>query len=335
MGHPARPPRIVKPQRRVEFLLPALRKWQGERKTGRESCGDKACLRHPRFELSVATYACNTTCGTGRASDVMEPRVDFFIIGAQKGGTTALDGYLRQHSHVQMARIKEVHYFDNEQIVWPRFDHELLHSQFDWRVRSVARGEATPIYLYWPDALRRIKDYNPFAKLIVCLRHPTFRAYSHWRMETRRGWEPLSFAVAISEEGRRRVKGSPGGVHRVYSYVERSFYAQQIKSLLEVLPRDQVHFLCTDALWATPSAALAAIEAFLGIERSTGSTMARRYVDVEGSLSEARSAIPPASRNVLDALFRSDIEETADLTGLDLSQWLSPHYAEEMIPVPD
>lgn len=77
----------------------------------------------------------------------MISKVGFFIIGTQKGGTTALDFYLRQHPRLQMARVKEVHHFNNESISWSLPDHGRLHDQFDWTVADVLRGEATPIYL--------------------------------------------------------------------------------------------------------------------------------------------------------------------------------------------
>ena len=38
-------------------------------------------------------------------------KVDFFIIGAAKSGTTALTSYLTQHPDVCMAKKKESHYF--------------------------------------------------------------------------------------------------------------------------------------------------------------------------------------------------------------------------------
>ena len=40
--------------------------------------------------------------------------VDFIICGTQKGGTTALYAYLREHPEVCMAERKEVHFFDDE-----------------------------------------------------------------------------------------------------------------------------------------------------------------------------------------------------------------------------
>jgi hypothetical protein len=142
--------------------------------------------------------------------------VDFFIAGVQKGGTTALDHYLRAHPQIQTAAVKEVHHFDNDTVDWRKPDHSWLESFFDWSVPAVVRGEATPIYTYWPDSLKRMHRYNADAKLIVGLRHPSFRAFSHWRMETTRGAETLAFEHAIGWQARSRVRLEPRGAHRVF-----------------------------------------------------------------------------------------------------------------------
>lgn len=260
----------------------------------------------------------------------MGSKVNFFIVGTQKGGTTALDQYLRQHPQLQMGRVKEVHHFDNELISWSHPDHEQLHQHYDWSVPNVLRGEATPIYLYWPQSLDRLQAYNPDAKLIVSLRHPAYRAYSHWRMETRREWEPLPFEDAISAQGRSRVAESPNGAHRIFSYIERSLYALQIRTLLQLFPRSQVHFMRVDDLWSTPNKALAAVEQFLGVDRAVSTAPERTYVEATfGALVDERP-LSSSVRAQLDALFRDDIKDTALLTGLDLSDWLSPSYSEDL-----
>lgn len=154
--------------------------------------------------------------------------VDFFIVGTQKGGTSALDNYLRSYSGLQMANVKEVHFFDDDALDWSNPDYTRLHQSFSWGSSdSSIRGEATPIYTYWPNALRRLHRYNPHAKLIMGLRHPSFRAYSHWRMEAKRGTDVFTFPDAIRERGRRRVDEAPNGVHRVFSYLERGYYADR------------------------------------------------------------------------------------------------------------
>jgi hypothetical protein len=179
--------------------------------------------------------------------------VDFFIAGAQKAGTTALDIYLRQHPCIQMANVKEVHFFDDETIDWAKPDFSKLHGAFDWSAEWASlRGEATPIYMYWPNCLARLRQYNGAAKIIVLLRHPAFRAHSQWRMEARRGMDTFSFAEAITPVGRQRVLDMPNKVHRVFSYVERGFYSAQIERLFNLFPRERVLFFRTDQLWTAP-----------------------------------------------------------------------------------
>ncbi len=252
--------------------------------------------------------------------------VDFFIAGVQKGGSTALDQYLRAHPQIQMATAKEVHYFDDDSIDWDRPDYARLQSLFDWSVPQVVRGEATPIYSYWPGALQRLRRYNAAAKLIVGLRHPSFRAFSHWRMETVRGTETLSFDEAIERAARERVRLAPGGVHRIYSYVERGLYAPQIAELLALFPRDQVYFFRTDTLWQDHVRIVGEIETFLSVEKIAPPQ--RHYVTPVDAKGLGRLSV--CTRVKLDNMFVDDIRATAALTGLDLADWLDLAYQEQI-----
>lgn len=261
--------------------------------------------------------------------------VDFFIVGAQKGGTTSLDLHLRQIPGIQMACHKEIHFFDDERQDWANPDVGRLHGFFTWQSpeeeSSTLRGEATPIYSYWPHAIERIRRYSPSARLIMCLRHPAHRAYSHWHMETQRSAETLSFSEAISATGRKRVSSSPSGVHRVYSYVERGFYSAQIGRMLSLFPRDQLHFLRTDHLWSNPDTTVRNVMSFLGIrpiqkrqERVAGPSGA-------GTLGRVSAATPEEIAG-LTALYAEDIRTTETMTGLSLSDWLDDAYREPTAP---
>ena len=250
--------------------------------------------------------------------------VDFFITGVQKGGTTALDFYLRSHPQVQMAAKKELHYFDDETIDWGNPDYSRLQSQFDWNVRNVKRGEATPIYIYWPQSIARLHRHNPAAKIIVGLRHPSFRAFSHWRMEMERGLDTLPFDQAISPGGRQRVRLAPEGVHRIFSYVERGLYSQQIGRLLTIFPARQVHFFRTDKLWHDYENVFRKAQQFLGLDERVYKD--RRYIAPLDSTHVGN--LVPSLRAKLDHLFAPDIRQTASLTGMDLTDWLAPSYDE-------
>jgi Sulfotransferase domain len=251
--------------------------------------------------------------------------LDFFVIGVQKGGTTALTHYLRRAPFVRLPVVKEIHFFDDDSADWSDPDYGRLHANFEWSENpAVVRGEVTPIYMYWPNAMERIRRYNPAAKLIVCLRHPAYRAYSHWWMETRRGDETLPFEEAISEAGRSRVRCSVGGVHRVYSYVERGLYAGQIRRLQGLFSPRQLLFLKTDALWETMEETLSRIHRFLEIGPPL--SMEKAYVTPYDN--EGIDTIPEAALSSLNRIFAADIGETSRLTGLSLSDWLEPDYRE-------
>ncbi|MEM7522745.1 MAG: sulfotransferase domain-containing protein [Pseudomonadota bacterium] len=258
-----------------------------------------------------------------------ETRVDFFVIGAQKAGTTALYSFLARHPRLQMSEAKEPHFFDRERIDWRRPDYHGLHTQFDWDAADVLRGEATPIYIYWPEALSRLAAYRPDAKLILGLRHPALRAYSHWRMESGRGDEEMSFEDAISLAGRKRVEARGQRGLRVHSYVERGFYGAQIKALLTLFPREALYVFRTDDLWLRPGAVLRDIEDFLGVEPLLAADApAGEYIVPLQSATVG--AMPAAARAALDALYADDLTEAERLTGLDLSDWRDPAYAEPM-----
>lgn len=256
-------------------------------------------------------------------------RIEFFIVGVQKGGTTALDALLRRHPGVQMSKRKEVHYFDNEELDWSQPDPTLLHDQFDWTHPALLRGEATPIYLYWPRSIERLRAYNPDARLIVALRHPVFRAYSHWRMEITRNAETLSFSDAI-RIGRNRVAASPNGAHKVFSYVERGYYDEQLTRLFSHFPRDQVYVFRTDNLWRCPTPTLAAIEEFLGLETRPRSATMQSYV--VPLTSRPAPPIEPTDKALLESLFLPQLAAINALTGIDVADWADPGYIEPMGP---
>lgn len=243
----------------------------------------------------------------------MAPRVGFLIAGVQKGGTTALYDYLRDHPDLEMSPVKEPHFFDDEDHVdWAAPDYGPYEALFSGDGRL--KGEATPIYTYWPEALERARAYNPALRIIVLLRDPIERAFSHWRMETARGAETLSFAESITV-GRARVAQArtPPGHHRVYSYIERGFYAPQIVRLQGLFPKDRLLFLRSSDLKAAPRRILDAVCDFLG---------APRLAMIEPKLSHV-GAPPPAGGDIperlvpdLRRLYEDDQRKTAALTGL-------------------
>jgi hypothetical protein len=201
--------------------------------------------------------------------DQISTPIDFLICGTQKGGTSALDAYCRQHQDLLMADAKEVHFFDNESLFRNgKPDYRQYHQHFPPHEEGKLRGEATPVYMYWPNAPARIHAYNPDIRLIVILRDPVERAYSHWQMEFHRGYETLPFGKAVREEA-ARLQQADADHRRVYSYVDRGRYLHQLELLWSLFGREHVLVVFNEDLRQSPAAVLQQISVFLGIPAFT------------------------------------------------------------------
>ena len=239
-------------------------------------------------------------------------RVSFLIAGAQKGGTTALFDYLGDYPDLALPSCKELHFFDDETQDWTRPDYGAYHARFpapDGR----PCGEATPIYLYWPGSLERVAAYNPAMKLIVTLRDPVQRAWSHWRMEYARGPETQPFAWCIREGRQRLFRAEPWGHHREFSYVERGFYAEQLERAFALFPREQVLVLKAEDLRADPAAVLADVRRFLGLPPAPAPAPRERHVGRAGGYP---SALTEADVAHLREVYAADARRLGALVGV-------------------
>ncbi len=245
-------------------------------------------------------------------------RLGFLVAGVQKGGTSALFEYLRELPGLQLPAVKEAHFFDNETIDWAAPDYDAYHALFadDERLR----GEATPIYIYWPNSLERIARYNPGMKIILLFRDPIERAWSHWKMEYAKRKETHPFAWCIREGRARLTDGDPfaPGHHRVFSYVERGFYGRQLEQLLGLFPREQCLLLRSASLAADPTGTIDRICSFLGLP-AAGEIQARTVHPARATAYPSR--LEDEDRALLANLYRPDLARFEQLSGMDASFW--------------
>lgn len=238
------------------------------------------------------------------------PLINFIIAGVQKAGTTALFDHLGDAPGVSLSTVKEVHFFDDESVDWSHPDYTAYEARFPL-VEGGIVGEATPIYLFWPNALERICAYNPAMRIIVLLRDPVERAWSQWRMEIRRGAEQEPFAWCIRQGRQRLFTNEPWGHHREFSYVERGFYGEQIARLFQLFPRDQVLFLKADDLRTDPNAVLAQVCAFVGAPPPPPTEPRSVHVGRE------MGGLDPADAAHLRAIYAADLARLKALTGIE------------------
>nr|WP_254934434.1 sulfotransferase domain-containing protein [Cyanobium sp. WAJ14-Wanaka] len=151
--------------------------------------------------------------------------------------------------------------------------------------------------------------------IIVILRNPIERAYSHWAMELGRGAEQLSFCDALTEEAERCRSALPAQ-HRVYSYTDRGFYASQIRRLWRFFGRDRVLVLRQEELRHSPQICLDRVCNYLGIAPLTGVEARDRHV---GSYQQPMER---AARQRLTEMFEPEIRQLEQMLGWDCSGWL-------------
>ncbi|WP_337186761.1 sulfotransferase domain-containing protein [Phenylobacterium sp.] len=244
---------------------------------------------------------------------VAPPLVSFLIAGVQKGGTTALFDYLGDYGDLALPAEKELHFFDDDEGVdWSAPDYGRYHAVFP-APDERPRGEATPIYTYWPNSLERIAAYNPAIRLIVVMRDPVQRAWSHWRMEYARGVEPHPFAWCIREGRQRLFRTEPWGHHREFSYVERGFYGEQAERLLSLFPREQLLFLRSEDLRRQAGGTLDRVRHFLGLRPAAAPPARESHV---GRAADYPSDLTPGDVAHLRRIYARDGERLADLTGI-------------------
>jgi len=247
--------------------------------------------------------------------DTNTKHVNFIIGGVQKGGTTALDTYLRKHPNICMATKKELHFFDNEQFFRDTPEYSLYHSFFNPNSAHKLLGESTPIYIYWQNSPKRIWEYNPNMKWIVTLRNPVDRAFSHWNMERSKNKDKLSFWDAIQNEQERCREALPYQ-HRIYSYISRGFYLEQLQRLWSFFSRENTLILKYERLIYEPQKTLNNICDFLGVSYF-------ERINPEAIFSiPYKSTISKAEKKYLYSIFEDEILGIARVLDWDCSDWL-------------
>lgn len=249
-------------------------------------------------------------------------RVGFLVVGAQKAGTTALHEFLAAHPEIGMPSIKELHWFDDDANFGPGASERAYHARFPARPGIRIFGEVTPAYCWVPAAALRIQRYAPGMKLVMLLRDPIERAFSHYRMvRDVFGAEPLSFEAAVAaERGRLALAGgdtSRGSAFRRHAYVARGRYAAQLARLRQRFPAEQILPLRTEELQQHHDRTLRTLHEFLGV--SPEPIPPARVVYSQGT-----EALPPGTRARLLPWFEDDIFELERMTGWDLSAWREP-----------
>ena len=280
---------------------------------------------------------------------------DFFIVGAAKAGTTSLFDSLAQHPQVYTPRVKEPHYFSTvapppeRRAFFPsiRDECEYLGLFAGAREGQVA-GEASTSYLWDPEAAARIHSVAPDARIVVMLRDPVERAWSHYLNDVREGFERRSFSAAIEED----ASNPEGRWGDASLYVQLGFYTGQLRRYCEIFGDVLVLFFeefvrdvpghldraCdflriarfddaaaavrTSNEYARPRNRLAQATLGRGIVREVARTVApqkvRTFVRESLQKKEPKPPLPAEARTRLESLYAADAASLSALLGRGL-----------------
>jgi Sulfotransferase domain len=186
----------------------------------------------------------------------------FLILGAQKCGTTSLYSYLSQHPEVYMSVPKETNFFNIHYEQGLEYYWNTFFSGWD---DQKAIGESSPPYFFLPYIPHRLAEAIPGVRMVVILRDPVQRAFSHWWMNTNFGLESLSFKNAISFSLTLSLEDAAKAVMCERFYLQAGYYAEQLERYLKFFPRKQFLVIFSEDLKHDPETTLKKIYDFIGI----------------------------------------------------------------------
>jgi len=310
---------------------------------------------------------------------------NFFIVGAAKSGTTALYYYLKQHPEIYMSPIKEPNYFAkdiNVDLFREDYKREALIDTKKYFSKSKLKelhlafitnfedylqlfrevnnekaiGECSNSYLYSKVAAKEIRKLIPNVKIIMILRNPIERAYSHYLMNLRDGrTSEKDFIKEVLADFNKSYKG--WGISHLY--IELGLYYEQVKRYLESFPRQNVKIILYENFKNYPEEILKEIFEFLNVDKNylpnlgqkynvsaipkypkfnqivkkvyirlksfipekISNNLKKKYKDV--FLKRKKRPLSMGEKQILLEYFKDDIEKLSKLINKDLSIWLN------------
>lgn len=174
---------------------------------------------------------------------------NFLLIGAARSGTSWLNEVLARHPDVYTPADREIHFFDRHFAKGWGWYQSLFTPAITGSAKLI--GENTPAYLYEPDVPQLIREHLPDVKMVVLLRHPIKRLYSHYTRKIKIEGLAQPFLDYVDTDPHAR---------------DRSFYAAQLERYFALFPREQFLILCFEDIIKDQAKLVTELSTFLGID---------------------------------------------------------------------
>ena len=265
--------------------------------------------------------------GYGRATSRQRPLPDYLLIGTKRGGSTSLFKYLSRHPNVlpmwpAVENAKKTYFFDR---YWDRgtdwyrahFPTARQRAKVETSTGSKAiTGEAAVNYMFNPVVLPRVKECLPHVKVIVLLRNPVDRVWSHYHERFNAGTETLSFRDALDAEEERlageveRMTADTGYYSERYdfcSYKARGRYLEHLGPWIDAFPPEQLHILRSEDMYADPVQSVIEVQRFLGLPEVPITAHRYNYLPAD--------TLDPTMRAELSAYYRPHVAALEERLG--------------------
>lgn len=291
----------------------------------------------------------------GRPGFVVSRIPNLFIVGAPRAGTTTVYALLQRSPDVFTGPVKEPWTLalrdledrwegpgDDGMVVR---DFSIYTSLYESSKDQRYVLDASTIYLWSRAAVDEIGSHSPDAKIIVCLRDPVDRAYSHYMWHRTHGVEEMSFEEAIrAEADREAAKWSPR-----WRYFALSLYADALQRYLRAFGKDRIIVVLYDNLSTAWGNEVDRLSEFLGINldrnrehplhlNQSGSpkiSWIRRLVRGSTSITRLlKPILPEQQRHHLRAIASRWEHQwntgPSHRVGPETRSWLLPHYIPDI-----
>ena len=240
----------------------------------------------------------------------------FFIVGAQRSGTTFLYNMLDKCDTICMAKpvFPEPKYFLNRKYNYLNYK-SYLDTHFKHKKNEKILGEKGTSYIEHPETSILITKFLKKSKIIIALRNPVDRAISNYFFSLNNGLETRSiYDVFINQKPspvyNRNTSVSP------FDYIKRGQYIDYIQRYLKPFSNDQI-LICFFEEFTTKINSQKEILNFLG-SRTHDFT----FFDKVINSSKKITTVDPIIKKKLNEYYLPFNEKLSLHLNKDLSIWL-------------
>jgi hypothetical protein len=213
---------------------------------------------------------------------------NFFVVGAAKAGTSSIYHYLSKHPEVYLSPIKEPNFFATDvnssrfsktfknnlvstknyfqksplpflqqAFIQDKNEYESLFENANHKIIT----ESSTGYLFSKTAAKNIYDFNPNSKILIVLRNPIDRTFSHYLMALRYGFVTKPLIEAVNAD----LKINERAIGQAELFIDMSLYANLIKRFFDIFPSNQIKIMFFEDLKINSLAFMNELAEFLEI----------------------------------------------------------------------